>query len=277
LGITDLHGGSFPRSRLARDVLLYQEVRSCGQILSLVHGEFGQRASLRRRIGSSLQIAEWMGFCWRRAGVNRIQIEVLPPAGEIPAGSCCPPLSFRSVLSQARRVAMSIAGPPSRWQYRSNISGSVSLPSVSRMAPDCFLMRILSGGKMTDQIGRTGHGSVSLIETLSVAAVLLILVMIAIPIPYTSQNHGFPALPTALGRRYVAADSRSGDTLKSRGGANAGSVGYAPQGSPFEVRTVGQREFCPDMPGVVRFSANGGRCKTRLPANPQPPRVQLRP
>jgi hypothetical protein len=116
---------------------------------------------------------------------------------------------------------------------------------------------------MIDQIERRGHGSVSLIEILSVAAVLLILVMIAIPIPYTSRNHGFPALQTALSRRYVAADSRSGDTLKSRGGGNAGSVGYASQGSPFEVRTVGQREFCPDMPGVVRFSAKGGRCKTR--------------
>jgi len=128
---------------------------------------------------------------------------------------------------------------------------------------------------MTDPIGRREHGTVSLVEILSIVAVLLVLVMIAIPIPYTSRNHGFPALQTALSRRYVAADSRSGDTLKSRGGGNAGSVGYASQGSPFEVRTVGQREFCADMPGVVRFSATGRRCKNgTIATNSQPRRAQ---
>jgi hypothetical protein len=131
---------------------------------------------------------------------------------------------------------------------------------------------------MTDQIGKRKQGSVSLLEILSVAAVLLILVMIAIPIPYTGGTHGFPALQMALGRRSVDADSRGGDKLKSADGGNLGSVGYASQGSPFEVKTVGQREFCPDMPGVVRYSTTGGRCKNGSPAkNSQLHREQPRP
>jgi hypothetical protein len=131
---------------------------------------------------------------------------------------------------------------------------------------------------MTDQIRRREHESVSFIEILSVAAVLLILVMIAIPIPYTDRTHKFPALQTALGRRYVPAEPRSGDALKSPGWGNTGSVGYAAQGSPFEVKTVGQREFCPDMPGVVRYSTTGGRCKNgSVATKAQPHREQRNP
>jgi hypothetical protein len=131
---------------------------------------------------------------------------------------------------------------------------------------------------MTDQIGRRERGSVSFIEMLSVAAVLLILVMIAIPISYTDRTHKFPALQTVLARRYVAAESRSGDVLKNPGGGNTGSVGYVAQGSPFDVKTVGQREFCSDMPGVVRYSTTGGRCKNgSVATKTQPHREQRNP
>jgi hypothetical protein len=173
---------------------------------------------------------------------------------------------------------MFIAGPPIEWQYRSNITGSINQFSLAKMAPDCCFVRILSGRKMTDQIEGRKPGSFSFIELLSVGAILLILVMIANPTPYTSWNHGFPASQTALGRGYVDADTGSSETLKSAGGGKTASIGYASQGSPFELRTVGQREFCADMPGVVRFRTSGAPCKNgTLAANLPPHREQPRP
>lgn len=131
---------------------------------------------------------------------------------------------------------------------------------------------------MTDPIGRRKRGSFSSLEILSIAAILLILVMVAIPVPYTSWNHGFPASHTALGREYVAADKRSSETFNSPGDGKNASVDYASQGSPFEVRTVGQREFCADMPGVIRFSTAGAPCRNgKLAARTPPLRERSRP
>jgi hypothetical protein len=131
---------------------------------------------------------------------------------------------------------------------------------------------------MTDQIGRIIRGSFSSIEILSVAVILLILVMIAIPIPYTGRNRGFPASRPALGRGQIAADTRSSEPLKSTGGGKTVSVGHGFHESPFEVKTVGQREFCADMPGIVRFSTVGAPCSNgTLTTNAQPHREQPRP
>jgi hypothetical protein len=163
------------------------------------------------------------------------------------------------------------------WQYRTNITGSINHLSSAKMVPDCCFVRILSGRKMTDQIRSSKRGSFSFIEILSVGAIFLILVMIANPTPYTSWNRGFPASPIALGRGYTAADSGSSETLKNIGGGKSTSVGYASQGSPFEVRTVGQREFCADMPGVVRFRTKGAPCKNGTLATITSPRLQPRP
>jgi hypothetical protein len=133
---------------------------------------------------------------------------------------------------------------------------------------------------MTDQIGSSERGKFSSIEILSVAAITVILVMIAIPFPYASRNHWLPASHTALGGGYVSADTRSSETLKSLGGGATEAAGYASQGSPFEVRTVGQREFCADMPGVVRFRTTGAPCKNGTLAtntSTSQPRLQPRP
>ncbi len=146
------------------------------------------------------------------------------------------------------------------------------------MAHDCCLVRTLSGRKMTDQTERRERVSFSPIEILSVVAILVILVMIAIPTPYTSWNRGFAASRAALGRGYVAADTGNSETLKSTDGGTRALAGYVSQGSPFEVRTMGQREFCADMPGVVRFRASGAPCKNgTLASNTQPHREQPRP
>jgi hypothetical protein len=151
-------------------------------------------------------------------------------------------------------------------------------PSLAKMAHDCCFVRILRGRKMTDQIGRRERVSFSPIEILSIVAILVILVMIAIPTPYTSWNHGVPASRAALGQGYVAADTGSSETLKSTEGGTRALAGYASQGSPFEVKTVGQREFCADMPGVVRFRTTGAPCKNgTLASNSQPHREQPRP
>jgi hypothetical protein len=120
---------------------------------------------------------------------------------------------------------------------------------------------------MTDQIGSGERGSFSSIEILSVAAITVILVMIAIPFPYANRNHWLPSSHSAVAGGYVSADTGSSETLRSIGGGKTGSDGYAFQGSPFEVRTVGQREFCADMPGVVRFRTSGAPCKNGTLAN----------
>ena len=131
---------------------------------------------------------------------------------------------------------------------------------------------------MTDQIEGRKLGSFSFIELLSVLVILLVLALVANPTSYTSWNHGFPISHTSLGREHVAADARSSEALKSSGGGTTAPVGYASQGSPFEVRTVGQREFCGDMPGVVRFRTTGAPCKNgTLAIKIQPHREQPRP
>src|SRR5271167_3100601 len=80
-------------------------------------------------------------------------------------------LSFRSVCRQTRLALVLIAGPGIEWQYRNNITGSIKQFSFAKMAPDCCFVRIRSGRKMTDQIGRSERGSFSSIEILSVAAI----------------------------------------------------------------------------------------------------------
>jgi hypothetical protein len=114
---------------------------------------------------------------------------------------------------------------------------------------------------MTDEIGTRKRERFSSIEVVSVAAITVILVMIAVPFPYANRNHALPALHTASDGGSVADDTWSGDTLKSAGVGNASSVGYPSQGSTYEVRTLGKREFCADMPGVVRFRTTGASCR----------------
>ena len=114
---------------------------------------------------------------------------------------------------------------------------------------------------MTGQIGTTKRESFSSIEVLSVAAIILILVMIAIPFPYASRNHTLPDLHALLDQKSVAANAVRGATLKSTEERNGSAAGLAPPGSPYEVRTVVQREFCADRPGLVRFRTKGPSCK----------------
>ncbi len=114
---------------------------------------------------------------------------------------------------------------------------------------------------MTDQIGARKRESFSSVEAASVVAITVVLVMIAVPFPYANPNHSLPAWQAASGRDSVAADTGSGDMLKSTGGGKASSAGYASQRSPYEVITVGKREFCADMPGVVRFRTAGPSCR----------------
>jgi hypothetical protein len=146
------------------------------------------------------------------------------------------------------------------------------------MAPDCFFVRIVWGPKMTDKTGKKKRESFSPIEILSVVAAILVLVMVAVPFPYASQKRELPPSYASPSRSYVDTDTQNGEALKSPGEGTTASMGRASQGSPFEVKTVGQREFCADMPGVVRYSTTGGRCKNgTLASNLQPHRDQPRP
>jgi len=132
---------------------------------------------------------------------------------------------------------------------------------------------------MTDQTLRRKRESFLSIETFSIVAIFLVLVMIAVPFPYASKNHWLSAARPALGRGNAAAEMRSSDTLHGTNGEKMVSGGNASPGSPFEVRTVVQREFCADMPGVVRIRSSGPSCKngTLITSNLRRPREQPRP
>ena len=144
--------------------------------------------------------------------------------------------------------------------------------------PDCRCVYILGGRKMTDQTVRRKLESFSSLETFSVVAILLILVMIAVPFPCASKNQWLPAARPALGLGNAAAEARGSDTLTGTSGEKRGAAGRTSQGSPFEVRTVVQREFCADMPGVVRFRSSGRSCKNgTLITNLQRHREEPRP
>lgn len=132
---------------------------------------------------------------------------------------------------------------------------------TSENGSDCRCEWIVSGRKMTDQTVRRKLESFSSLETFSVVAILLVLVMIAVPFPYASRNHWLPAARPALGPGNTAAETRSSGTLAGTSGRKIGAAGHTSQGSPFEVRTVVQREFCADMPGVVRIRSSGPSCK----------------
>jgi len=127
---------------------------------------------------------------------------------------------------------------------------------------------------MSDQTVRRKLEGFSSLETFSVVAIFLVLVMIAVPFPYASKNYWQPAARPADGGS-AAAETRSSDTLRSASGGKIGAAGHPSQGSPFEVRTVVQREFCADMPGVVRFRSAGPSCKNgTFITNPQRHREQ---
>jgi hypothetical protein len=131
---------------------------------------------------------------------------------------------------------------------------------------------------MTDKTVRRKLESFSSLETFSVVAIFLVLVMIAVPFPYASRNYWLPAARPALGPGNAAAETRSSDTVTGTIGGKVGVAGHPSQGSPFEVRTVVQREFCADMPGVVRFRSSGPSCKNgTLITNLQRHREQLKP
>jgi hypothetical protein len=140
-------------------------------------------------------------------------------------------------------------------------TGSIDYFLLGRMPLDCSFVGMLKGREMTDQLGARKRESFSSIEVLSVVAMTLVLVLVAVPEPYVNRNRTSPALHAASGGGASVNDPGSWDTLPSAGGENASTVGDATQGSPFEARTVGKREFCADMPGVVRFSTNGPSCR----------------
>jgi hypothetical protein len=102
---------------------------------------------------------------------------------------------------------------------------------------------------MTDEIGTRKREKFSSLEVVSVVAITVILVMIAVPFPYANRNQALPALRPASGGGSVAADTWGDD------------AGPVSQGSTDVVRTLGKREFCADMPGVVRFRTTGASCR----------------
>ncbi len=133
----------------------------------------------------------------------------------------------------------------------------------------------------------------SLIELLIVVAIILIIAAIAIPNLLRSRKAAnessavgslrtintaevtFPASLAALGGaapctatsaqaclldQVLSAGTKSGYTFKWTGDGNTPSVGYSITGTPVTVGTTGQRMFCSDQSGVIRFDPSGAGC-----------------
>lgn len=133
---------------------------------------------------------------------------------------------------------------------------------------------------MADQIKTKRREKFSPLEVLSTIAVVLMIGVVAVPFPYTSGGHGFPAAQPGFQRESAASGARSDATLKSSGTEkkNGSMARHGLDQSPFEVRTAGQREFCANQPGVVRFRTSGESCKNGdLVIESQPRSERLRP
>jgi len=92
----------------------------------------------------------------------------------------------------------------------------------------------------------------------------------------TYPNAGFPATLAALGGpspcpaatqaasclldAVLAGGTKSGYIFAWTGDGNTPSVGYSVTGTPVTVGTTGQRMFCSDQSGVMRFDPSGAGC-----------------
>jgi type IV pilus assembly protein PilA len=93
----------------------------------------------------------------------------------------------------------------------------------------------------------------------------------------TYPNQGFPATLGALGGvspcpgatqaaaclldNVLALGTKSGYTFVWTGDGATPSVGYTINATPVTVGTTGQRMFCSDQSGVIRFDPSGAGCK----------------
>jgi prepilin-type N-terminal cleavage/methylation domain-containing protein len=92
----------------------------------------------------------------------------------------------------------------------------------------------------------------------------------------TYPNQGFPVTLLALGGpspcpaatsaaaclldAVLAAQTKSGYKFAWTTDANTPSVGYTITATPVSVGSTGQRMFCSDMSGVIRFAPSGAGC-----------------
>ena len=103
----------------------------------------------------------------------------------------------------------------------------------------------------------------------------------AITYSTTYSNVGFPASLAALGGaapctavstaaclldQVLAAGTKSGYKFAWTGDGNTPSVGYSITGTPVSVGSTGQRMFCSDQSGVIRYAASGAGCTVASPA-----------
>jgi type IV pilus assembly protein PilA len=58
----------------------------------------------------------------------------------------------------------------------------------------------------------------------------------------------------------LSAGTKSGYTFVWAGDGNLPSVGYTINATPINVGTTGQRMFCSDQSGVIRYNTTGGGC-----------------
>lgn len=86
---------------------------------------------------------------------------------------------------------------------------------------------------------------------------------------------GFPASLAALGGaapctatsaqaclldQVLATGTKSGYTFVWTGDGNTPSVGYTINGTPVTIGSTGQRMFCSDQSGVIRYDTSGAGC-----------------
>jgi prepilin-type N-terminal cleavage/methylation domain-containing protein len=117
----------------------------------------------------------------------------------------------------------------------------------------------------------------SLIELLSIVAILLILVAIAIPYPSSDPKSWSSAPAVALGGAFhcrttstqaclhaqvVPSGAQTGYAFVPATGGNAAWTSYKIKETSLSAGIGGRRVFCPDMPGVVPSGAAGAGSKT---------------
>jgi type IV pilus assembly protein PilA len=119
---------------------------------------------------------------------------------------------------------------------------------------------------MRSRLAANEASAVSSIRTINTAAVTY---------ASTYPNAGYPATLAALGGAnpctassalaclldtVLASGTKGGYTFKWTGDGNTPSYGYSVTGTPIVIGSTGQRMFCSDPSGVIRFDPSGAGC-----------------
>ena len=122
---------------------------------------------------------------------------------------------------------------------------------------------------LRSRISANEASAVGSIRTINASAVMYTATFPNVGYPPTLAAMGGPVSPCAASSaqaclldEVLASGTKSGYTFVWAGDGNVPSVGYTISGTPVSVGGTGQRMFCSDQSGVIRYDVSGAGCTT---------------